>query len=107
MRVGYSSECARRSRGLPTSSGVFPNAEALVRLAGAVPVEQYDECATVDRRYFVERSMNLVNATYNNMGGRCQHQNACRCNQKTDRSERSEMGPPTEPSPRTMGRGSS
>ena len=40
--------------------GVFPNPEALLRLAGAVLVEQHDEWAAADRRYFSERSMTLV-----------------------------------------------
>ena len=43
--------------------GVFPNPEALLRLAGAVLVEQHDEWAAADRRYFSERSMTLVTAT--------------------------------------------
>ena len=37
--------------------GVFPNPEALLRLAGAVLVEQHDEWAAADRRYFSEQSM--------------------------------------------------
>ena len=37
--------------------GVFPNPAALLRLAGAVLVEQHDEWAAADRRYFSERSM--------------------------------------------------
>ena len=40
--------------------GVFPNPEALLRLAGAVLVEQHDEWAAADRRYFSEQSMTLV-----------------------------------------------
>ena len=43
--------------------GVFPNPEALLRLAGAVLVEQHDEWAAADRRYFSERSMTLVTTT--------------------------------------------
>ncbi len=39
---------------------VFPNPEALLRLAGAVLVEQHDEWAAADRRYFNESSMTLV-----------------------------------------------
>jgi len=31
--------------------GVFPNPEALLRLAGAGPVEAHDEWQTTDRRY--------------------------------------------------------
>jgi len=40
--------------------GVFPNPEALLRLAGAVLVEQHDEWAASDRRYFSEQSMALI-----------------------------------------------
>ena len=40
--------------------GVFPNPAALLRLAGAVLVEQHDEWAAADRRYFSERSMALL-----------------------------------------------
>jgi transposase-like protein len=43
--------------------GVFPNPEALLRLAGAVLVEQHDEWAAADRRYFSEQSMALVTTT--------------------------------------------
>ena len=43
--------------------GVFPNPEALLRLAGAVLVEQHDEWAAADRRYFSERSMTLLTTT--------------------------------------------
>jgi len=43
--------------------GVFPNPEALLRLAGAVLVEQHDEWAAGDRRYFSERSMALLAPT--------------------------------------------
>jgi len=42
--------------------GVFPNPAALLRLAGAVLIEQHDEWAAADRRYFSERSMALLNA---------------------------------------------
>lgn len=45
--------------------GVFPNPEALLRLAGAVLVEQHDEWAAADRRYFSERSMALLTPTTN------------------------------------------
>lgn len=40
--------------------GIFPNPEALLRLAGAVLIEQHDEWAASDRRYFSEASMNLL-----------------------------------------------
>ena len=41
--------------------GVFPNPEALLRLAGAVLVEAHDEWqVTADRRYLSENSMALV-----------------------------------------------
>jgi putative transposase len=37
--------------------GVFPNPAALLRLAGAVLVEQHDEWEAGERRYFSEASM--------------------------------------------------
>lgn len=37
--------------------GVFPNPEALLRLAGAVLVEAHDEWQTGDRRYLAEGSL--------------------------------------------------
>jgi putative transposase len=40
--------------------GVFPNPEALLRLAGAVLVEAHDEWQTGDRRYLAEGSMALL-----------------------------------------------
>jgi len=40
--------------------GVFPNPAALLRLAGAVLVEQHDEWDASDRRYFSEQSMKLL-----------------------------------------------
>jgi len=40
--------------------GVFPNPEALLRLAGSVLIEQHDEWAASDRRHFSERSMALL-----------------------------------------------
>jgi len=40
--------------------GVFPNPEALPRLAGAVLVEAHDEWQVNDRRYLSEGSMALL-----------------------------------------------
>jgi len=40
--------------------GVFPNPEALLRLAGAVLVEAHDEWQVSDRRYLSEGSMTLL-----------------------------------------------
>jgi putative transposase len=40
--------------------GVFPNPEALLRLAGAVLVEVHDEWQVSDRRYLSEASMTLL-----------------------------------------------
>jgi putative transposase len=42
--------------------GVFPNPEALLRLAGAVLVEAHDEWQTTDRRYLAEATMALLTA---------------------------------------------
>ena len=43
--------------------GVFPNPAALLRLAGAVLVEQHDEWDATERRYFSEHSMKQLDAT--------------------------------------------
>lgn len=40
--------------------GVFPNPEALLRLAGAVLAEAHDEWQTTDRRYLSEQTMALL-----------------------------------------------
>jgi transposase-like protein len=42
--------------------GVFPNADALLRLAGAVLVEAHDEWQTGDRRYLAEGTMTPLTA---------------------------------------------
>ena len=42
--------------------GVFPNPDALLRLAGAVLVEAHDEWQTSDRRYLAEDYMALLTA---------------------------------------------
>ena len=43
--------------------GVFPNPEALLRLAGAVLVEAHDEWQVSDRHYLSEASMALLTPT--------------------------------------------
>lgn len=47
--------------------GVFPNPEALLRLAGAVLIEQHDGCAAADRRYFSEASMATLTTDVNSL----------------------------------------
>jgi len=42
--------------------GVFPNPAALLRLAGAVLIEQHDEWAVADRRYFAEHTLASLSA---------------------------------------------
>jgi putative transposase len=42
--------------------GVFPNPASLLRLAGAVLIEQHDEWDAADRRYFSEHSMKQLDA---------------------------------------------
>ena len=49
--------------------GIFPNPEALLRLAGAVLIEQHDEWAASDRRYFSEASMTLLMTKINSHEG--------------------------------------
>jgi putative transposase len=44
--------------------GVFPNPAALLRPAGAVPVEAHGEWQVSDRRYLSEGSMALINQTH-------------------------------------------
>jgi transposase-like protein len=40
--------------------GIFPNATALHRLAGAVLIEAHDEWQATDRRYLAETSMTTL-----------------------------------------------
>ena len=49
--------------------GVFPNPAALLRLAGSVLIEQHDEWAASDRRYFSESSMALLNTDHTDIEG--------------------------------------
>lgn len=43
--------------------GVFPNPQALLRLAGAVLVEIHDKWAVTDRRYLSEASIKTITTT--------------------------------------------
>jgi len=42
--------------------GVFPNPQALLRLAGSVLIETHDEWQVSDRRYLSEETMNQIGA---------------------------------------------
>jgi putative transposase len=48
---------------------VFPNPEALLRLAGAVLVEAHDEWQATDRRYLAEATMALLTAPNSSQEG--------------------------------------
>jgi len=46
--------------------GIFPNEASVVRLAGAVLLDTHDEWQVVDRRYFSEGSMALLDTSRDN-----------------------------------------
>lgn len=48
--------------------GVFPNPEALLRLAGHVLIDQHDEWHVADRRYFSAASMTAINTRKETIG---------------------------------------
>jgi len=62
--------------------GVFPNPAALLRLAGAVLIEQHDEWEAGDRRYFL-RSLNART---------CDHEHSDRDDRGGDHAARAGLG---------------
>ncbi len=48
--------------------GVFPNPSTLLRFAGSVLIEVYDEWQVTDRRYLSEHSMARIGATNTQTG---------------------------------------
>ena len=50
--------------------GVFPNPEALLRLAGCVLIEVHDEWQVAERRYLSEGSMALIDAQADNQNAK-------------------------------------
>jgi putative transposase len=49
--------------------GIFPNEESVVRLAGSVLLDVYDEWQAAERRYFSESSMAKLNNERDNTSG--------------------------------------